>query len=328
MGVARTMAHGDLARLDLTWDSLAGDVYFRPDFVALYARPDRVESLDQPHYRHAAALRPIPGSPLFDLETPHGYGGPAAPSTEALRTGLAEWRARQTAAGHVCEFIRFHPFLASERVADAFDHLALDRETVMIDLRDGSAARWSRYTKTVRNVLRRAGERLTVEELAPEQWPVFRDLYHEGLAANRATPRYYYGDDQYRDLLAAPWSTAYVARRDGSPVAASVFLRGPALGHYHLSGQNEVGRAENASYLLIDHAAEQLSAAGLHWLHLGGGRTAQPDDALFLFKSRFSDLRVPFYVGGLIFDRAAFDRLGGFVDGRFRAYRFQKPTQT
>jgi hypothetical protein len=322
------MAHGDLARLDLTWESLAGDVYFRPDFVSLYARPDRVESLIEPHYRHAAALRPIAGTMLFDLETPHGYGGPVAPTAEALQAGLSEWRASQKAAGHVCEFIRLHPFFAAERIADAFDHLVLDRQTVTIDLREGTASRWSRYTKTVRNVLRRAGERLTIEELPPEQWPVFRELYHAGLAANRATSRYYYSDDQYRDLLAAPWSTTYVARCEDTPVAASVFLRGPALGHYHLSGQNDLGRDENASYLLIDHAAEQLAAAGVDWLHLGGGRTARPDDALFLFKSRFSDLRVPFYVGGLIFDRAAFDRLGGFADGRFRAYRFPKPAQT
>ena len=104
-----------------------------------------------------------------------------------------------------------------------------------------------------------------------------------------------------------------------------MFLQGPVLGHYHLSGQTALGRTENASYLLIDHAAERLRAAGVRWLHLGGGRTAAPDDALFLFKSRFSALRVPFYVGGLIFDRAAFDRLGGFADGRFRAYRFARP---
>jgi hypothetical protein len=319
------MAFCDLARLALTWDALAGDVYFRPDFVALYARPDAVAVLEAPDYRHLAALRPIAETGLFDLETPHGYGGPVAPTLEALQAGLGQWRARQKAAGHVCEFVRFHPLFAPELAAAGFDHLALDRQTVIVDLRDGAKARWSRYTKTVRNVLRRAAERLEVTELAPQDWPVFRDLYHAGLAANRASPRYYYSDDQYRDLLAAEWSTTYVARRDGQPVAASVFLRGPALGHYHLSGQTERGRDENASYLLIDHAAERLTEAGIPWLHLGGGRTAAPDDALFLFKSRFSDQRVPFYVGGLIFDRSAFDRLGGFAEGRFRAYRFARP---
>jgi lipid II:glycine glycyltransferase (peptidoglycan interpeptide bridge formation enzyme) len=155
---------------------------------------------------------------------------------------------------------------------------------------------------------------------------VFRDLYHAGLAGNQATGRYYYRDDQYRDLLAADWSTTYVAQRNGEPVAASVFLKGGrALGHYHLAGQNETGRAENASYLLIDQAAESLGAQGTQWLHLGGGRTASPEDALFLFKSRFSELRVPFHVGGLIFDRDAFERLGGFAEGRFRAYRFAPP---
>jgi hypothetical protein len=316
------MALCDLARLDLAWEALAGDAYFQRAFGALYARPDAVACVETGDYRHLAAVRPIPGTALHDLETPHGYGGPVAPTLAALKEGLAVWRAQQAAAGHVCEFIRFHPLFAAERAAECFDHFALDRQTVLLDLRDGTAARWSRYTKTVRNVLRRAGERLQVEVLAPAEWPVFRELYHEGLAANQASPRYYYSDEQYRDLLASPWTTTYVARLEGRPVAASAFLRGPALGHYHLSGQNAVGRVENASYLLIDHAAERLSADGLAWLHLGGGRTAQPDDALFLFKSRFSDLRVPFYVGGLIFDRAAFDRLDGLAGGRFRAYRF------
>src|SRR5262245_30247233 len=64
------------------------DVYFRPDFMALHALRDGVETLEFPGFRHAAAVRQIPGTDFEDLETPWGYGGPVALDESAFWQGL------------------------------------------------------------------------------------------------------------------------------------------------------------------------------------------------------------------------------------------------
>ena len=101
----------DLTLHGLTPTELLDDVYFRPDYVRLHARPDKIDSLIRENFRHAAAVRPIPGTRFEDLETPHGYGGTSATDTSALVEGLAEWRERQRRAGRVAEFVRLHPFV-------------------------------------------------------------------------------------------------------------------------------------------------------------------------------------------------------------------------
>ncbi|MDX2224294.1 MAG: hypothetical protein SFV21_16205, partial [Rhodospirillaceae bacterium] len=96
-------------RFGLTFDALAADIYFDPAFVALHNRPAPIDRLSTADFIHGAGVRAIPGTPHTDLWTPHGYGGPLARDGDSLAAGLAAWRARQRAAGHIAEFIRFHP---------------------------------------------------------------------------------------------------------------------------------------------------------------------------------------------------------------------------
>jgi L-amino acid N-acyltransferase YncA len=57
-------------------------------------------------------------------------------------------------------------------------------------------------------------------------------------------------------------------------------------------------------------------------MHLGGGRTSRPDDALLAFKAKFSPQRVPYYTGGLIYARGAYEQLARGRNERFLSYRF------
>jgi L-amino acid N-acyltransferase YncA len=57
-------------------------------------------------------------------------------------------------------------------------------------------------------------------------------------------------------------------------------------------------------------------------MHLGGGRSSDPSDELLAFKGRFSSQRLPYYTGGLIYSRAAYEQLARGRNERFLSYRF------
>jgi len=314
--------HGAPTLHGATPAEIMADVYFRPDFVALHARPDRVDTLEFAGFRHSAAVREIPGTDLDDLETPWGYGGPVALDEAAFWQGLGLWRQRQIDNNRVAEFVRLHPFLNPMSFRGWFDHLRLDRLTIVVDLAEPAAERWRRYTKGTRYSIRQAQKKLSFRKLGPGEDAVFRECYEEGLRRNQAERNYYFPADYFAAVLAADWATAWVAEQDGKPVAIACFLDGGAFAHYHLSGGGDAARESFAHYGLLELAIEHFAAKGARWMHLGGGRTSHPDDALLSFKSKFSSRRVPYYTGGLVYARSAYEQLARGRNERFLSYRF------
>lgn len=305
-----------------TPDVVFEDVYFRRDFVALHARPDGIDALELPNFRHAAAVRTIPGADAEDMETPWGYGGPIARNASSFWEGLALWRQRQVNHRRIAEFVRLHPFLNPLSVRGFLDQIRLDRLTVLVDLCESPTVRRGRYTKGTRYSLNHAERCLTVRPLGPEDAVLFQRLYEKGLARNGAEQGYFFDSSYYSDLLSAPYARAWAAERDGNPLAVACFLQGGPFAHYHLSGGEETARTSFAHYLLLEYAIEHFRALNCRWLHLGGGRSTAPDDALFRFKTRFGYKRVPFYTGGLVHDRVAFERMTKGRRDRFLSYRF------
>ncbi len=296
-----------------------GDVYFRDDFVALHAEPDPIDSLALPGFHHAAAVRSVPGAEVEDMETPWGYGGPTAADEDAFWRGLGEWRRRQADQGRVAEFVRLHPFLNPLALRGWFDQIRFDRLTVLVDL---AMPRRAAYSKGTRYSLNKAARLLEVRPIGQQEADLFQSLYERGLRRNRASDAYYFAPDYYARLLAAPWAQAWVAECDGEPVATACFLSGGHFAHYHLSGGGDEARKTFAHYLLVERAIAHYAEAGCLWMHLGGGRTTDPHDELLRFKTRFSRQQVPYYTGGMVFDREAYERMSDGGGDRFLSYRF------
>lgn len=303
-------------------DALRDDVYFREDFVRLHSLSDEIDILSRDAFSHASTIRNIPQTGWTDLETPHGYGGPVATNEAALRDGIADWRERQRSAGRVAEFIRVHPFIKTDELRQHVDLLAFNRETVCVDLSLDKKERRRYYRKGVRHALNVAERSLTLRELEPDEWPLFRHLYEDGLRANAASEEYFFDENCYKGLLAAPWSITWVAEAVRGPVAVASFMSStPTIGHYHLAGGNERARETNANYLLLENAFDYFAAIGCRVMHLGGGRTAKVEDELFRFKKRFSPMRAKFHIAGFVHDQKKYDLLGGAKAGKFIGYR-------
>ncbi len=302
--------------------ALCRDVYFRDDFVALHNTPHGIDGIRREGFVHVAGWRPIPGSALQDLWTPHGYGGPMATDETALRNGIAQWRTRQEKAGRVAEFIRFHLCFDPISFADLFDHVAINRPTVMVDLSQAQHHRHRNYSQSTRRFLRKAERELSVRQLSADDAGMFFNLHEAMLTRQGADPRHRLSMPYVAALLAMPWCVAWAAELKGRAVAASCFLiTDSPVAHYHLGGGDQAGLDHSAQYLLFEAAFAHAAAAGCAWMHLGGGRTTAPDDHLLAFKRRFSPIEARFHVGGLIYDRAAYERLGGARGGLFLGYR-------
>jgi lipid II:glycine glycyltransferase (peptidoglycan interpeptide bridge formation enzyme) len=123
---------------------------------------------------------------------------------------------------------------------------------------------------------------------------------------------YYYFSDGYFDHIcrALFGHMKIFATQDGDEtVAAALFLLHGERIHYHLGGSDACYLRYGPNNLLFHEVALWGLRNGFRYLHLGGGRTPDPDDSLFRFKASISRLRFPFYIGKRIHDREVYDRL-------------------
>lgn len=295
--------------LDLFHDS-----YYQPAYSALYLSAEDTlfefeyteakekllfRSIKKPIYKVAGkTLNEV----FFDLESHYGYAGPLATTTDSafLKRGFLAYRKKCAAENIVCEFIRFHPYNALNSQAQYFDFHQHERNVVVIDLSCDTATRWQNYSKTTRNILRKAKQRLNVaiNQLSMDD---FMGLYTQTMEKNKASPFYYFSNEYFKALTKLPRVELLSISLNGTLISCGYFMYGQDIAHYHLSANNTAFLNENGNYLLLDAAFERAKELGCQKMVLGGGRTPDKDDSLFLFKQKFSREMKPFYLAGLDF---------------------------
>lgn len=237
----------------------------------------------------------------FDAQSAHGYGGPLATTPDAgfLREAWHAAAAAMRDDGAVSVFLRLHPLARNEALLPPHATCREDRTTASIDLHAGlDGASLSVH----RNMLRRASRLGLTSEVGPvdaEGAAAFVALYAATMSRLEADAMYRF-DAAYLDHLRGLGEGIALARvrgSDGAVVAAALALWGAREGEYHLAAR--VAGSENCAGNLLLHALAQEGARrGLDALHLGGGRGADPDDALWRFKSRVGTGRHTFITAG------------------------------
>lgn len=334
------------------WPDGARDVYFSSGYHAAFVVGQHAEGhlfVARDGARRMAypfLLRPVdrvgdmrvpPGH--RDIEGVYGFSGPLAePADPAFLadawSAFGEWARGR---GVVAEFVRFNPLLGNERFAPEQMTLEAVREHVVLDLRPSEEAIWRGYSKTNRNMIRKASKAGVRCRMAPvrELLSEFCALYDETMDRNRAGAGYYFGRQHFAALADAVPSLACAASLDGRVVAVSLFLLAPGWMHYHLSGCGEEGLRVAANNRILHEAVLEARRRGLPQLHFGGGRTGSPSDPLLRFKAGFSRARLPVWVGRRVHDAAAYERLcelrraqvPDIPAGFFLAYRWEGPAR-
>jgi hypothetical protein len=304
------------------------DVYFLPEYHQAYELNGDGEAqafvaeCDGQVLFYPFFLRPIEkvagesvGGPWYDIETVYGYGGPlcttADPAflTEAWAC-FAAWCAERRV---VAEFVRFHPLLGNHRYADGSCRLAHDRDTLAIRLDCSEEQLWEAYPSVQRNMVRKALKSGLVcgEAGGADGMAEFRRLYR-GAMAHAGARRYYDFSEPYFDSLSAglgPGLKLFAVWDQGRMVAASLLLVHGEYVHYHLAASDPTCRNTAPNNLLVHAAALWGREQGLSWLHLGGGRTSDPQDSLYRFKASLSRERFPFFIGKRVHNRDVYEEL-------------------
>jgi serine/alanine adding enzyme len=308
------------------WDGLltelgCADTYLLRAYVEASGVLDRGEPvlLQYEDTVFACLVREIPGTDLWDVTTPYGYGGPvgqAAGFPDAYEAWCAE-------RGVVSTFVRFHPLFANQRTG--FFDASYASPTVGWPLAGDLLADMHGKHRNVVRKAQKAGVAVDVTA-APDNLSAFAGLYERTMERQSAAAYYFFPPEYWERLLALG---GHLVRFDalcgGGVVASALCLRGDRWLHYHLGATDDAARDLGASNVLLYTAAVWGQEQGLEEFHLGGGAGAK-EDSLYAFKERFSPGgRREFWVGKLVHDEDAYRRLSGVSEitheGFFPAYR-------
>ncbi len=299
--------------------ALIKDPYFDPEYAALYLEGNsslfhfRYEE-EERFFSTLSIKRPIDSvadvtidEEIYDLETPYGYGGYLANTTDTdfLRKALDAYTRHCEEEKIVAEFIRFHPFNTSIRsFFDFFDFCIDDRPTIYIDTTLTTQSRHQTYSSKVRRKIRKCERELSFFQT--EDLSTFKALYHDTMRRNRAADFYRFDDRFFDSLFSKPFSRLYAVSDDEEIVSMVLVLLGPDIMHIHLSANRSEKMHKNGNYLLFDRVCDEAREAGCRYSFVGGGRSNRPDDTLLRFKRQFSSLSLPFYIAGKIFDQKTY----------------------
>jgi hypothetical protein len=249
------------------------------------------------HTERVAAEAAQSDRPLIDIQSPYGYGGPLATTTDE-RFLASAWRAFDAwceEQGVLVEFLRFHPRLENWRYFGG--EVMHTQDTVWIDVQ--CADLMDSYTTRARTAIRKAiAQHVTFTWVRPPAFlAAFPDLYAGTMRNVGAADSYYFPQAYFEDLAA--WNMVWLGQCSVGcdVVCGAIFLVGADLVEYHLSASNETGRKLSATNLLIHRAAERARTQGKTTLHLGGGSTAAASNPLLFFKRGFSPLIASFKIG-------------------------------
>lgn len=292
---------------------LSSDIYYQRTYSELYeGNGEYFEFLYEEgcHYVKFCALKhritKIVGldldEELYDLETPYGYGGPISNSSDGkfLQRAFAEYKEFCKQQKIVCEFIRFHPFNSLADKATLFDMHFPERQVVIVDLEKTTEERRKLYSKTTRNIIKKAEKNLLVET-NDVKISDFMGMYYQTMQKNTADEFFYFKEGYFKELMNLNGVSLLATKKGDTYVSVGFFVCSKELAHYHLSANNQELSKENGNYLLLDAAFEHAKSHGCRYMMLGGGRTSSADDGLFKFKSKFSPLTMPFFIAGLDF---------------------------
>lgn len=321
------------------------DIYFYPEYFAAYeANGDGRAVCTYVRRGDAHLLVPylvctIPSQPdRYDIQGAYGYGGPLAKNVDKEFLEKA-WQAIEKSwqeQNVVAAFLRLHPVLNNSLYLDPRWFVEANRETVSVDLRLGVQEAFAGpKAANHRNMVARAvrlGFVATQQLIIKESIKRFVDLYTENMRALNVDKYYYFSEDYFAtlvDKVGANFSLYEVNKSDsGETLCMALILWGTRLAHYHLSAR-AFHSANCAMNLLLQTVAQDATARGLQILHLGGGRTLNPDDSLMRFKQNIGQTKHTFCTARQIIHHEDYNNLvkrwqkehSDKVPGLFLAYR-------
>jgi len=315
------------------------DIYYSSEYIALFCNNNEevfkfyYEEGDKKFY-NISIKKPIEtighmklNEGFYDIETAYGFGGYFANTEDMnfIEKAIIEYEQICREKRIIAEFIRFHPFNSfALKHGRLLDFIRNDRETVVVDLTLSREERWNTYSSSTRRKLRR-GQKLNLvlkkDDIDMDQ---FINLYYKTMNKNKADNFYYFNKTFFDNLNLLSNKTFFAVYYEKVPISMAVFLETNDIVYYFLGANNYDYSNINGSYFLFDNIFDHYRRKGKKLCFLGGGTSSNKNDTLLHFKSKFSPLRLPFYIGGKIFIKEKYEfycSLKNFKNNRFLRYR-------
>lgn len=312
-------------RLLLSLDTEQQDVYFTPEYYALYEHNGDgtaccfVYEEDNELILYPFLLNSINilgydlNDEYYDIQGAYGYNGIVTSSrNEEFLARFYECFDRYCHENRiVAEFSRFHPLLNNQTLASPKMELFYSRRTVKLDLSLTIEEIWmNQFSSKNRNVIRKA-EKDGVIIIESQDYAFFREMYDQTMHNVNAEDFYYFPAEYYESFKEtfADNLTLCFAMYDGKPIAGSMFIFSKDYAHYHLSGRDKNYHKIAANNAILWYGIQLAKERGCKWFHFGGGTTSAKDDLLLHFKQNFSKENGEFWIGKRIHDYDVYDKI-------------------
>lgn len=303
----------------------ADDIYFDPEYVKLY----RSIELGEPKtyifessngkiiHNFIKRIIPTEGTKeYYDIRTPYGYGGPLIVAQkdknkllEEFQENFAEYCFKENI---VTEFVRFHPIAQNALDFKNIYSIELNRKTVGTNLNYSDDPMRDEFSKSCRKNIRRAlNKGITYQYMENvTDLGVFKKIYYDTMNRNDANDFYYFDDLYFKGLINhfADKLLVVNALYDSKIIASGLYFVSNNIIHIHLSGTLNEYLLLNPAYVLRYAATKWAMEHNIKYIHHGGGRTTNDDDALFRFKKQFGiNTQFDFYIAEKIWNQEIFD---------------------
>jgi len=249
---------------------------------------------------------------LWDIQTCNGYGGPVGSvpvNGYFIDRAWEMFREECQRRGIVAAFFRLHGLVRCKQFLPHDATILNDRQTVYINLSQGLEVVWKQAKSQYRNMInkgRREGIQVTWNESAA--WEQLGRFYSRAMERLNAPAALRFSMPYFDALRALPGAELASVWNKNELLAISVFLFGTRWAHYHLSARDP----ESGNHLhsvILQSPIERVHQRGLSGLHLGGGRTNNPDDSLLHFKLSTGGEKMIFNIALVITDRNKYNEL-------------------
>ena len=242
-------------------------------------------------------IRTIAGTDYKDATSVYGHPGPIS-NEIAVPENSADFHEHLNrffeSEQIVSVFSRLNPYIPfQDEMLNGLGSLRTIGNMVNIDLTKDLDAQRSAYRRDTRSRVNKVRRMCSVKKAeTKEEIQQFIDIYLETMKKLEANDSYFFENKYFFDFLDCDGFETdillAVLNETEEVIAGTMFVKTNNIIQYHLSGTKNEHFKVAPSRLLLDEMRVQGTEQGYTYFNLGGGYNGN-DDALFSFKSSFSD---------------------------------------
>lgn len=261
----------------------------------------------------------IPNTDFYDLCSPYGFAGIVCNTNnnDFIKRALNAQKEQALKQNIIAEFMRFNPCLnISENLKNSLDFFAKGNSNVAVYC-DNS--RFNFYSSRLKSKINKAKREIYVKQSSNIEQ--FIALYYETMKRNNATDFYFFKQEYFENLLKNKNTIMFEACFNGKIISMAIFIFDERAMFYHLGANSteQMKSNNNAIYAIFESAFDFAYNKGIPLCYLGGG--VKENDELFAFKKQFASFVLPFYIGGVIYNKKIYEKLKNDKP-YFLSYRF------